>query len=138
MHFRNKFPKKKHIKILIECFRFVSNINFESRLIPYISKHCSLRILTGKKHHQIKLQCLQKVWIWAFESFVPLINLLKLSSYCENSVLCDRSILHSPFIGFWYGSFAWQIKEKNKEKMRKFWHLILFISLTSKKVSPSN
>ena len=26
-----------------------------------------LRILTGKKHHQIKLQRLQKVQIWTFE-----------------------------------------------------------------------
>ena len=27
------FPKKKHIKILVKCSRFVSSINFENRLL---------------------------------------------------------------------------------------------------------
>ena len=36
-----------------------------------------LRILTGKKHCQIKLQRLQKVGIWAFGSLVHQINSLK-------------------------------------------------------------
>ena len=34
----------------------------------------TLRILTGKKHPQIKLQRLQKVGIWAFGSLVHQIN----------------------------------------------------------------
>ena len=36
-----------------------------------------LRILTGKKHFQIKLQCLRKVWIWIFGWLVLQINSLK-------------------------------------------------------------
>ena len=35
-----------------------------------------LRILTGKKHRQIKLQRLQKVQIWAFGLLVQQINSL--------------------------------------------------------------
>ena len=30
----------------------------------------SLRMLTGKKHAQKKLQCLRKVWIWSFGSIL--------------------------------------------------------------------
>ena len=37
---------------------------------------CYLRILTGKKLHQMKLQRLQKVQIWAFGLLVQQINLL--------------------------------------------------------------
>ena len=70
------FPPKKHIKISVKYCRFVSTINFEKRLISSISEHCFLRILTEKKHRQIKLQCLQKVRIWAFGSLVHEINLL--------------------------------------------------------------
>ena len=36
----------------------------------------SLRILTGKKHRQIKLQRLQKVRVWAFGLLVHQINSL--------------------------------------------------------------
>ena len=36
------FPKKKNIKILVKYCRFVSSINFENRLICYISEHCFL------------------------------------------------------------------------------------------------
>ena len=35
-----------------------------------------LRILSGKKHHQIKLQPIQKVRIWAFGLLVHQINSL--------------------------------------------------------------
>ena len=67
-----------------------------------------LRIVRVKKHRQMKLHCLQKVQIWAFESLVHQINSLqvvlklkqkfkKQSSYRQNSVLCDRSNLYSPF-----------------------------------------
>ena len=34
----------------------------------------NLRILTGKKHRQIKLQRLEKVGIWAFGSLIHQIN----------------------------------------------------------------
>ena len=34
----------------------------------------TLRILSGKKHHQIKLQRLQKVQTWAFGLLVQQIN----------------------------------------------------------------
>ena len=71
------FPKSKRIKISAKCSRFVSSINFENRLISYISKHCFLKILTGKKHHQIKLHYLEKVRIQAFGSLVHQINLLQ-------------------------------------------------------------
>ena len=65
----------------------------------------NLRILTGKKHRQIKLQRLQKVQIWAFGVLVQQINslkeVLKLKQNVQknkavtdqNSSLCDRSIL---------------------------------------------
>ena len=42
-----------------------------------ISVAATLRILTGKKHRQIKLQRLQKVGIWVFGSLVHRINSLK-------------------------------------------------------------
>ena len=42
----------------------------------YREEPLKLRILTGKKHRQIKLQRLQKVPIWAFESLVHQINSL--------------------------------------------------------------
>ena len=37
----------------------------------------SLRILTGKKHLKIKLQCLRKIGIWTFGSLEHKINLFK-------------------------------------------------------------
>ena len=45
--------------------------------IANIEPHDELRILTGKKHHQIKLQRLQKVRMWAFGSLVHQINSLE-------------------------------------------------------------
>ena len=40
MYFRNKFSQKeKHIKISVKSSRFVSCINFENKLIPYIPEH---------------------------------------------------------------------------------------------------
>ena len=62
------FPKKKHIKISVKCSRFVSSINFENRLISYISKHCFLRILTRKKEQSNKIPVLTKstnmgIWV---------------------------------------------------------------------------
>ena len=43
---------------------------------PLVSLYLYLRILTGKKYRQIKLQRLQKVRIWAFGSLVHQINYL--------------------------------------------------------------
>ena len=68
------FPKR-NIKISVKCSRCVSSIGFENRFISYISEQCFLRMLTGKKHHQIKLWCLHKVQIWAFGSLVHQTNL---------------------------------------------------------------
>ena len=45
------------------CFFFMSNKHY-------------LRILTGKKHRQIKLQRLEKVRIWAFGLLVHKVNYL--------------------------------------------------------------
>ena len=55
-----------------------------------------LKILTGKKHHQIKLQRLQKVRIWAFGSSVHEINclyeVLKLKqNFQKNKVVTGRT-----------------------------------------------
>ena len=69
------FPKNKH-KISVKCSRFVSSVDFENRLISYISEQCFLGILTGKKHRQIKLQRLQKVRIWAFGPLAHQIKIL--------------------------------------------------------------
>ena len=44
---------------------------------PLVSLYLYLRILTGKKYRQIKLQRLQKVRIWAFGSLVHQINSLQ-------------------------------------------------------------
>ena len=65
-------------------------------------------MLTRKRHCQTKLQRLQKVRIWTSGSLVnrinPLQEILKLKQdfqkikySWQNSVLCDRSILYSPF-----------------------------------------
>ena len=61
---------------MVTSIFFVIVIAFNTALIPL------LRILTGKKHRQIKLQRLQKVQIWAFGSLVyqikSLLEVLKL------------------------------------------------------------
>ena len=82
----------------------------------------ALRILTGKKHPKIKLQRLQKIQMLAFGSLVhQLFSRVseigtnfpkKLSSYWQNSTLCERSICsgHSIClnIGFWQSRFEWK------------------------------
>ena len=55
-----------------------------------------LKILTGKKHLQIKLQRLQKVWIWAFGSLLhqikSLYKALKLKqSFRKNKVVTGKT-----------------------------------------------
>ena len=100
-------------------------------MLVYVSeaviRRCSvkkvfLRILTGKKHCQIKLQLLQKVQIWAFGFLVQQINslweVLKLKqNFRKNKVVTGKTPLfvlglfcshHSIClnIGFWYCSFV--------------------------------
>ena len=59
-------------KIAANAARFLSKSDhFETILIK------RLRILTGKKHHQMKLQLLQKVWIWTLGSLVHYIDTLQ-------------------------------------------------------------
>ena len=53
-----------------------------------ILRTTNLRILTGKNHPKIKPQRLRKIRIWTFGLQ---------SSYWQNSALCDRSILQSPY-----------------------------------------
>ena len=43
----------------------------------FIQNYYMLRILTGKKHRQIKFQRIRKVQIWAFDSLVHQINSLE-------------------------------------------------------------
>ena len=69
----------------------------------------SLRILTGKKHRQRKIQRLQKLRIWAFGLLIHQINSLEEIFELKqnrqkhkvvtgkNSVLCDRSTVSSQF-----------------------------------------
>ena len=57
-----------------------------------------LRILTGKKHHQIRLQRLQQVQIWVFELLAQQINslqeVLKLKhSFRKNKVVTGKTPL---------------------------------------------
>ena len=81
--------------VLIELHAF-SSINFENRLISYISEHCFLRILTGKKHHQIKLHCLQKVQILAFGLLAGLeISVGHQTMTDSNKCLTDLKLLYS-------------------------------------------
>ena len=84
------------------------------------TKNKWLRILTRKKHRQIKLQRLEKVWIWAVgtlnQLFIRAITETKLS---KNKVVTSKTPFSviSPFcnyhsicldIGFWCGSFVWK------------------------------
>ena len=50
----------------LKCLDFMAITQFYLILFENIITGISLRILTGKKHRQIKLQCLEKVRIWAF------------------------------------------------------------------------
>ena len=88
-----------------------------------ISKKCTKRILTWKKHPQIKLQRLQKVWIWTFGWLVYQVNslyvVLKLKQNVrKNKTVAGKTLFFAigPFctphsiclnIGFWQSSFVW-------------------------------
>ena len=83
-----------------------------------------LRLVTGKKHPQIRLQHLWKVWIWTFgllvhqiSSFKEVIKLKQnfhinkvvtgktpffaIGLFCTHHSICLYS-------GFWYGRFVWK------------------------------
>ena len=64
------WPRKFYIR------RNQNKVDFIETGRMFIAHLFPLRILTGKKHRQIKLQRLQNVWIWAFGSLVHQINSL--------------------------------------------------------------
>ena len=86
--------------------------------------HIFLKILSRKKHCQIKLLRLQKVQIWAFGSFVHEINSFDSflnwnKSFLKNGIVTGKTpfIVISPFCThhslclnseFWYGGFVWK------------------------------
>ena len=87
------------------------------------TKKLFLRILTGKKLCEIKLQLLQKVQIWVFGLLVQQINSLKEvlteTKFSKNEVVTGKTplFLIDPFcshnvicfnISFWHGSFEWK------------------------------
>ena len=70
-----------------------------------------LRIHTGKRHPQIKPQCLQKLWIWAFGSCVHQIKKNEVASgktpfFVIGPFCIHRSICFN--IGLWSGSSVWK------------------------------
>ena len=114
-----------------------------------------LRILTGKKHRQIKLQRFQKAWIWTFGWLVNQINsLVQLKTFNfkstqkvfnwnkiqKNKIVTGKTsfFVIGPFythhsiclnIGFWYGSFPWKwciFKNGKKSRTPFFWKRFLF------------
>ena len=60
--------------MLYQGMKSVPNISLNIIIKPEV--FC-LKILTGKKHRQLKLQRLQKVRIWAFRLLVHQINFLQ-------------------------------------------------------------
>ena len=105
-------------------FVFVNFFHLSDLRNYVLTKSDFLRILTRKKHRQMKLQCLQKVKIWVFGLLVQQINslweVLKLKhNFQKNKVVTGKTpfFLVGPFcsdhfsclnIGFWYDSFVWK------------------------------
>ena len=101
-------------------------------ILPYVFGGCSpnrqinnlLKILTEKKHPQIKLQRFRKVGIWTFRWLIHQINslneVLKLKqNFRKNKVVTGKTpfFVICPFctilsvclnIGFWQSSFVWK------------------------------
>ena len=68
-----------HFNIQVSRHYEVTNTAFHLQqgcVFPWKIRFCMLRILTGKKHPQIKLQSFQKVWIWRLGWLVNQINFL--------------------------------------------------------------
>ena len=117
-YFQNSLFKIKHLQ------NETKHCNPNKKLSKRNIVNIFLTILKGKKHRQIKLQRLQKVWMWRFGSLVHQINSLegplKLTQHFQyNEVVTDKtpfSVIgpfyghHSncPNIDFWYGSFVWK------------------------------
>ena len=60
-----------HFQVFNKIYTFLKNVSIvPNRKKGITSLKNRLRILTGKKHCQIKLQRLEKVRIWAFELLV--------------------------------------------------------------------
>ena len=81
-------------KLYINFFKAYNFDNFAGE-IQYIQL---LRILTGKKHPQIKLQHFRKVWIWTFGWLVhqinPLYEILELKqNFWKNKVIFGKTPL---------------------------------------------
>ena len=118
--------------------------------------HDTLRILTGKKQPQIKLERFQEVWIWTSGWLVDQINSLceglKLkqnfqktkivTGKCPFYVIGPSCTPHSIClnIGFWQGSFAWKhcvfnANTFNKKTVLKFFEkLFAFFRVKALKV----
>ena len=125
---RKKIHENFYFRTCLWCLkRFYEDLKSRHKTFRGTTKVCgnkNLRILTGKKHRQIKLQRLQKLRIWAFESLVHQINslweVLKLKqNFQKNKVVNGKTpfFVIGPFcthhsiclnIGFWYGSFVWK------------------------------
>ena len=84
----------------------------------FLSSKISLKILTGKKYHQIELQRLQKVWIWTFGSLVQQINSLLLEvltlkqNFQNNKVVTGKTpffVIDPFFYSSLYSSENWSL-----------------------------
>ena len=94
---------------------------YQNDVIDVVLMSLLLRVLTGKKHPQMKLQRLPKVWIWTEAKF-PKINVPKVwiwteTKFSKNKVVAGKTpfFVTGPFYtshsiclntGFWYGSFV--------------------------------
>ena len=94
---------------------------YQNDVIDVVLMSLLLRVLTGKKHPQMKLQRLPKVWIWTEAKFlknnVPKVWIWTETKFSKNKVVAGKTpfFVRGPFytshsiclnIGFWYGSFA--------------------------------
>ena len=102
---------------------YLKDIYWHLKRIRQIQFVSELRILTGKKHPQIKLQRFRKLWIWTFGWLLHQTNFLyealKLKqNFWKNKVVTGKTrfFVIGPFctphsiclkIGFWQSSFVW-------------------------------
>ena len=101
------------------------SIDVKSLPVKKLQKeNAHLRILTGKKHPQIKLQRSLKVPVWAFALLAHQINSLEVvfilkKNVQKNKVVISKTLFSvvGPFCsqhsvclntGFWYSSFVWK------------------------------
>ena len=102
---------------------YLKDIYWHLKRIGQIQFVSELRILTGKKHPQIKLQRFRKLWIWTFGWLLHQTNFLyealKLKqNFRKNKVVTGKTrffvigLFCTPHsiclnIGFWQSSFVW-------------------------------